>query len=483
MDKRSPERLTPSFSGPANWFDNLSSEVTGRLILGASDIALVLDTDGIIRDVALGANDLAREGYESWRGQAWLDTVTVESRTKVKDLLEGASANSSPRFREINHPSQTGIDIPIRYSAVRISADGPVVALGRDLRNLSALQRRLVEAQQAMEREYARLRFAETRYRMLFQLASEPVIIVDAQNLKVLEANPAALQNVAKGNPKFVGESILNAFSGESYDALEAALKSARISGRSDAIDATLARSGRTFSVSASLFRQDNSTSLLVRLTPCQGEGGLSDTDKASSRILTVLEQLPDGFVVVDPDLRILEANQAFLDLAQLASKQQAIGEPFSRWLGRPGVDMPLLMSSLEEHGAVRAFATIVRGSYGSSEEVEVSAVPALTGETPSYGFVLRPSGVRAALDNQRGRALPRSVEHLSELIGRVTLKEMVRETTDVIERLCIEAALELSKDNRASAAQMLGLSRQSFYAKMRRYGLGDLDSEEMELN
>jgi sulfur transfer protein SufE len=42
------------------------------------------------------------------------------------------------------------------------------------------LQQRHVEAQQSMEREYSRLRHAETRYRLLFQLASEAVVIVDA---------------------------------------------------------------------------------------------------------------------------------------------------------------------------------------------------------------------------------------------------------------------------------------------------------------
>ena len=71
------------------------------------------------------------------------------------------------------------------------------------------------------------------------------------------------------------------------------------------------------------------------------------------------------------------------------------------------------------------------------------------------------------------------SVSQLTELVGRVSLKELVRETTDVVEKLCIEAALELTDDNRASAAEMLGLSRQSLYAKLRRYGLGDLSSAE----
>ena len=56
-----------------------------------------------------------------------------------------------------------------------------------------------------------------------------------------------------------------------------------------------------------------------------------------------------------------------------------------------------------------------------------------------------------------------------------MALKDLVREATEVIERLCIEAALELTGDNRASAAEMLGLSRQSLYVKLRRYGLGDL--------
>jgi len=41
-----------------------------------------------------------------------------------------------------------------------------------------------------------------------------------------------------------------------------------------------------------------------------------------------------------------------------------------------------------------------------------------------------------------------------------------------------IEAALELTGDNRASAAEMLGLSRQSLYVKLRRFGMSDVSAE-----
>ena len=73
---------------------------------------------------------------------------------------------------------------------------------------------------------------------------------------------------------------------------------------------------------------------------------------------------------------------------------------------------------------------------------------------------------------------LPRSVAQLTELIGRVPLRDLVREATDVIEKLSIEAALELTGDNRASAAEMLGLSRQSLYVKLRRFGLDEPSAE-----
>ena len=76
-------------------------------------------------------------------------------------------------------------------------------------------------------------------------------------------------------------------------------------------------------------------------------------------------------------------------------------------------------------------------------------------------------------------RDLPRSVEQLTELVGRMSLKEIVRESTDLIERLCIEAALAYTDDNRASAAEILGLSRQSLYSKLHRHGLGSLVSGE----
>ena len=109
---------------------------------------------------------------------------------------------------------------------------------------------------------------------------------------------------------------------------------------------------------------------------------------------------------------------------------------------------------------------------------MEISAVAVTSAEQPCLAFTIRDVGRRLTSDTKVTKELPRSAGQMTELVGRVPLRDIVRETTDLIEQLCIEAALELTGDNRASAAEMLGLSRQSLYVKLRRFGVGDTLTE-----
>jgi transcriptional regulator PpsR len=462
------------FHAPQESIGDLGAEAAGRVIATAADVALVVDPAGVIRDLASGADELAPDGCERWLGRPWVETVTVESRPKIEALLRDASDGAPPRWRQVNHPSGLGADTPVMYSAVEAGAARRIVALGRNLRSVAALQQRLVDAQQAIERDFWRLRNVETRYHLLFQTTSEAVLIVDAASQKVLEANPASAGLLGTGADGLVGRSFPEGFDDESTAALRAMLAGVRAAGRTDEVRASRAGGGE-FLVSASLFRQEASALLLVRLTPAKADAHLAVVPRAKSRLLEVVERAPDAFVVTDPDGRILSVNPAFLDLAQLASEEQARGESLERWLGRPGVDLNVLTGNLRQHGSVRLFATTLRGEHGVTAEVEISAVSVAGGGAPCYGFAIRNVGRRLGAEPRAARDLPRAVEQLTELVGRVALKDLVREATDLIERLCIEAALQLTGDNRASAAEMLGLSRQSLYVKLHRYGLGEL--------
>ena len=131
---------------------------------------------------------------------------------------------------------------------------------------------------------------------------------------------------------------------------------------------------------------------------------------------------------------------------------------------------MQVLLSNLREDGAIRHFASIVRDELGGTTAIDVSASLAQISGEPVFGLVLR-EAIRSEPEPTETEQ-PYAPGHFAELVGRVSLRELVRDTADIIEKLCIEEALRQTDNNRASAADVLGLSRQSLYMKLKRYGL-----------
>ena len=470
-------RLTvEAFRAPKTTLGDLDAESAAALIAAASDIALILDSDGVIRDVSIGSQELSDDlaGHTQWSGKHWADTVADDSRTKVERLLEEAATQREPRWRQLNHLTTGPSEVPILYAAMRTGAPARIVAFGRDLRAVSALQRRLVDAQQSMERDYAHVRHVETRYRLLFKMASDAVVIVDCATRRVLDSNPTARRafaDAAEPGRSWLGTSIFTPDGARSVDLL---LSGVQASGRADDVRVRLADDSRDVVVSASLFRDDKGAACLLRIAEANADTASGTIPKMKAKLLKLMESAPDGFVVTGVDGRIITANATFLELAQLPTEEQARGQPLDQWLGRSSVDLDILTSNMRHHGSVRLFASTMRGAFGESSEVEVSAVTVMNGGQPCFGFAIRDISRRLRRQPEAERAFPRSLDHLNDVVGRMALKDIVREATDIIERLCIEAALNLTGDNRASAAEVLGLSRQSLYVKLRRYGLGD---------
>ena len=452
-----------------------------NLIAAASDVAVIVDGEGVIRDVAFNKEDLSLEldAHGRWLGSRLADIVTAETSAKAKELLQDAMSRKSSIWRQVNHPSPGGADIPVLYSAVNIGRDDRFVVVGRDLRPLAAMQQRLVNAQQSMERDYVRLRHAETRYRLLFQVSSEAVMIVDASSNAILEINPAALALLDQSAPHVLKSNLSSHFGEADAEPVQTLLANVRATGRDGSVRARLAKGGRECYVAASQFRQENAALFLVRLSsqPTLPEAGAL---KATSTLSEYFEAAPDALVITGPDGRIVRANPAFAEMAQLGSAEQSRGELLDRWLGRAGVDFGVAFANLRQTGSIKLFSTSLRGEHGATADVEVSAASLVHDDRKQgFGFVVRNVEKRLSASPSSASELPRSVAQLTERIGRVPLRDLVREATDVIEKLSIEAALELTGDNRASAAEMLGLSRQSLYVKLRRFGLAEQAGEE----
>jgi transcriptional regulator PpsR len=469
---------------------DIGAEAAGNLLAVATDLAFAIDTEGVIRDISIGSDDLAQEAYADWVGKPWVDTVTVESRPKVEALLrETGTSAKGLHWRHINQLLPGGGELPLLFAALRVErrqgSDLPPrsIAFGRDLRATAGLQQRLVEAQQAMERDYWKFRHAETRYRHLFQVASEAVLVVDATTQKILEANPAAARLLGDGGTNsLVGLSFPHGVDPRSAEALNNLVAGVRATGRADETRAELLDARGEVVVAVSTYRQDRVSHFLVRMSRALPDTLADTAPSTNTMLLRLVQSAPDCLVVTDLEGRVMSANMAFIELAQLTTEEQVRGETLDRWLGRTGVDLSVLISNLRQRGAVRLFATTLRGEFGAVTDVEISATMVPHGDHPFLGFTIRDVGRRLNNEPRGGRELPRSVGQLTELVGRVPLKDIVGETTDLIEQLCIEAALELTRDNRASAAEMLGLSRQSLYVKLRRYGLGNLGEDAEKL-
>jgi transcriptional regulator PpsR len=471
MTLLTPDVETIPFRRPAETLDALGGEMAARVVAAASDVALVLGEDGVIVDLAVNSPELAGDGLTDWLDRPWIDTVTSESRQKVAEIIRDAKAGKVSRWREVNHPSEDGT-VLIRYFALDSGEDGRVIVIGRDMRSNTALQQRLLQVQQSVERDYLRLRQAESRYRLLFQMASEAVFIVDAANRRIREANPAASRLTGAAESAIAGQPFVSLLDSASVEDATQLLNSVHAAVSPTPVSVRLAN-GTECSLAASLFRQEQSTRLLIRLSERQPS---ADAPASSAQLNQVLDRISDAFVVTDADLRILTVNPAFLDMSQLATAEQARDQSLERFLGRPHIDLKVMLGQLKEHGSLRNFATVLRGRYGGAEEVEVSAVSVLDADPPCLGFSIRGVARRMTPPPSMGASTGRSVEQLTQLIGRVPMKEIVRESTDLIERLCIEAALTLTSNNRASAADLLGLSRQSLYSKLHRYGMAAQD-------
>lgn len=457
----------------------LSHDSIAELIGASHDITLLINSEGVIVDIAFGADRPLDRIASDWVGRAWVDTVTEDSRSKIERLLEDATAEGGARrWRQVNHPIDENNDLPILYLAIRAGDSDLTLAIGKDLRVISDMQQQLIEMQHSMESEYSRLQQAESRYRMLFQTTGEAVVLADPSTGRMVEVNPAAAELLGDKPTRLIGRTLQKCFDDQSRAALDDTLAAVSATGREQTVEGHIEGREGAVRISAVPLRRESTRLLMIRLTGADDTGAGRDANELL--LSALIEHTPDACVVTDPSGQILAANEAFADLCQAASAAQVREQPLDQWLGRPGVDVNVLRKNLQQRGSMRQFSTVVNVEYGEPVDVDLSAVVFEVRDATCFGFILRRTMRQAEtsrlIDAQS--SLPKSVEQMTELVGRVPLKELIRETTDILEKLCIEAALRTTGDNRASAAEMLGLSRQSLYVKLRRHGLAGDDSD-----
>ncbi len=439
------------------------------------DITLVLNLDGVIEKATL-SRAIGDESTAGWIGKSWSDIVGVAAGDKVKRIVEDARTTGVSAFRQINQVFPSGLELPFEFTAVRLENQRSLVAIGKNLRAVAELQSRLIAAQQLMERDYWRLREAENRYRLLFDASNEPVLLVASGSLQIVEANPAAVRAFdlpVSRRGRIVERPFLALAAPRDHAALGAMFERVRELGRTPGVVAHLGETGAPWILRASLTGADSASEFILQCTPA-GAFEPEGPENADISLEALVERSPDGVVIVDRNGVIKRVNRSFVEMAGASARGALLGERLSRWLAQPGADAGTLLLNVARHGYVRLLPTVLTSARGIERRVEVSASGDVENDPQTTCFILRDIERRLPPGGGRGD-LAQSLQAIAERVGKAPLRLVVQETVDAVERHHIRAALAAAGGNRTEASEMLGLSRQGLYAKLKRY---DLDSE-----
>ena len=437
-----------------------------------ADVTLKLDTDGVVVESQVNRADAADLRQINWQGKALQSLVIASHQVKVAQMIDWCvkHPDATSTATLAHFVSSTDTPAAVRYIFFYSSADQRIIAAGQDKRELSDAKQQLVNAQLSMERDYWSMRQTETRYRRLLDMSNDGFLVVDDSSQRVLECNQAASALLQLAEQSLVGLPFPQQGEGNYRAELDKLISTARTKGTASNIVNSPTSKGELV-VDIDYLTQTAGAVLLVRISPVSESTGLGhDRDH--------FERVPDAVLQLDKSGRITATNRVFLDWIQEPSDRHVVGRNADDWLGRTGVDLQVLMSNLTQRGAVTRYASTLRMQPNALTDIEISASSHKQNDENVYLLFLRDTSRRISREDITSTALPASIEQITRRVGQTQLKELVRESTDVIEALCIESALKLTSNNRASAAELLGLSRQSLYTKLRRFGIGDSDNE-----
>lgn len=434
------------------------------------DITLLLDMDGVIREATLSPA-MAGETVDGWLGQPWAEI----GGDKVRRMVDDARSSGISAFRQINQRFPSGTEIPLEFTTVLLGGRAGMLAIGKNLQAVAELQSRLISAQQTMERDYWKLREVETRYRLVFDASDEAVLIVSASNLRIVEANRTAIEALSstrRRSEDIVGRELMHDIVAEDRDAVRDMLARIRERGKALSILVHLGPDAKPWMLRGSLITSEPGHVFLLQFASVRPTAPAPASTNSS--VEELVDVLPDAFVSLDQNGKIQRANQAFLDLVQIGSKTSVIDESLSRWLFQPGADLNVLLANIQRHGSVRLFTTTLRGELGIDAVIEISAAQTANGQV---GVLLRNVSRRLPAQGESD-VLRAALGSITEQIGKSSLRKLVKNTVSIVEQHYVKEALELAGGNRTATAELLGLSRQSLYAKLNRYGLEDKGSD-----
>ncbi len=443
------------------------------LVSAGSDLTLLVSADRIVETVVASPQSGLADMVAGWEGRPLESLFADESWAKLSMRLAGSESRAS---LELNHAGTVQYEFPVRYALRRWPGTDKLLMLGRDLRPLAEVQQQLVQAHRAIGRDHEAQRELETRYRVLMEENSFPLLIVSETTGRIVDLNSSAARLLGAPRNDLLNSPVAQEFDGRRRGELIETLARNATSETGEYVDLNVRRTSQRVKVNTKMFRASRDRLLLCRIGLSESAQSL-ESDR-SQMMQNLFEKGTDAIVFVDGSGLIKAANEAFLHLTDSHSTSVVIDRAFSDFLSRGVVDLKVLLDNVKRVGHLRHYRTRLNTDYMGEVSVELSATLFQEKGKQVIGIVARDSVVTDRVLLPVSGAEHEGLRNVMRLVGYSTLKEIVAETTEIIERMCIEAALEMSGNNRAAAAELLSLSRQSLYVKLRKFGILNKEAE-----
>ena len=88
-----------AFRRAASSFADLGPEACSRIAALAADVSLVVDSAGVVRDVAMASDALPAELAAGWLDRPLAELLPPDERHKLADLLAAVSGPAPARWR------------------------------------------------------------------------------------------------------------------------------------------------------------------------------------------------------------------------------------------------------------------------------------------------------------------------------------------------------------------------------------------------
>ena len=448
----------------------IEPEFLGGILATSSDIALLIDANAKVQSVLLNSAEKLYGNLSHWEGRNLNSFLTIESRPKFAKALERLMVGETIFYGlELNHEDNAHWKFPVRYNIHRLGDKDKILLLGRDLRSLSENQQRLIQAQIAVERSIEEKREYDAHFRMLLNSIKAPVAFVNADTGTILHAN-SVLMDYLKIDEEAVEITKLQnllANRNDRRDFVEKLNLAAYGNYELEAMFTTKVEE-ETVRIAAEIYRTAGQKVLMCTLHQTTDQQN-ADEDFIQN-LVSSFHHSSDAMIFSDAKGGIRYVNERFLDLVNVGHKKEVIGKNLAEYLGRGQIDLAIMLENVTKSGAVKIYSTHLKSGFGSKIDVEASVSKNQSEKNTLVAFIIREV---SNLDETTKKGMAHSAHDemsAKDLVGHATLKEIVSETTDVIEKICIEAALEMTHNNRAAAAEMLGLSRQSLYVKLSKF-------------